>query len=99
MTNATVCEQGSDCLKEAKCPANDTLRLTRNYKCPDQEPYDNGKECAGGARLCHDGLCSRSLCSKYGLTPCECKKREEKCQVCCKVGDVCLSADKTEQVD
>ena len=96
--NEAVCESGNGCLKDAKCPGFTTIYNTKQYKCPQQVPRDDGTECDEGSRVCNNGLCTGSICSKHSLIPCECKDVEEECHACCMDGDVCRSAYKIEAV-
>jgi hypothetical protein len=58
----------------------------------------DGTECEGGALLCHNGLCTKSICTKYALKPCECKDMKEECHACCIDDGVCRSAYKIDEV-
>ncbi|XP_028407734.1 disintegrin and metalloproteinase domain-containing protein 10-like [Dendronephthya gigantea] len=95
-----ICGRGSDCLKESRCPSlsERTAKSITGYKCPSQEFRPVDTECEGGALLCHKGLCSKSICTKYNLKPCECKKRKEECHACCIENGVCRSAYKIDKM-
>ena len=96
----TICEFGNDCIESTKCPSSQE-RIKNNiihYKCPSPKFRPNGTECQGGALLCHNGLCSKSVCTKYDLKPCECKNKKEECHACCIDNGVCRSAYKIEKV-
>ena len=96
----TICQKGNDCTKDTKCPSlkERTEKNIKDYRCPSAEFRPNGTECVGGALLCHNGLCSRSICTKFGLTPCECKNRKEECNACCIDNGACRSAYKIDKV-
>ncbi len=98
----TICERGNDCLKDSRCPSEQERKDQdiKHYTCPDRKFLPNGTECEGGALLCHNGLCAKSICTKHSLKPCECKDGKEECHACCIDNDnVCRSAYKIEKVN
>ena len=96
----TICEYGNDCLEDAKCPSlqERNTKGIKHFTCPDRKFLPDGTECEGGALLCHKGLCSRSICTKHALKPCECKDVKEECHACCIENGVCRSAYKIDKM-
>ena len=39
--------------------------------------------CNNGINLCHDGVCSGSICLVMGFLDCECTVELQQCHVCC----------------
>ena len=96
----TICKDGNDCFELARCPSAQERRnkAITNYTCPNPKMRPDGTECEGGALLCHNGLCTKSICTKYALKPCECKDMKEECHACCIDDGVCRSAYKIDEV-
>lgn len=99
MDNQPVCEKGNDCLKDSKCPSYSQLQSSLDYSCPSQKHRDDDTACEGGALLCSKGRCSKSICTRYKLKPCECKARDEECHACCIDGEECRSAYKIKEME
>ncbi|KAM9330594.1 disintegrin and metalloproteinase domain-containing protein 10-like [Gastrophryne carolinensis] len=82
--------KGEQCRDEAECTYGNYC-LGDTAKCPNPAPKDNYTLCRYGTRICLNGMCSQSVCVKFGLEQCDCNTDNlyEKCQLCCqKPGDV-----------
>lgn len=76
------CREVSDCAKEGTCNGATAL-------CPASEPKENFTSCHSDTQVCLNGVCSGSICAKYGLEVCTCASQNgqdeaaELCHVCC----------------
>uniref|UniRef100_A0A8C4GYT3 Disintegrin and metalloproteinase domain-containing protein 10 n=1 Tax=Dicentrarchus labrax TaxID=13489 RepID=A0A8C4GYT3_DICLA len=76
------CRVESECAQEGKCNGATAL-------CPTSEPKPNHTSCHSETQVCLNGVCSGSICEKYGLEVCTCASEEGKdeaaelCHVCC----------------
>uniref|UniRef100_UPI0037E70891 disintegrin and metalloproteinase domain-containing protein 10 n=1 Tax=Semicossyphus pulcher TaxID=241346 RepID=UPI0037E70891 len=76
------CRLESECAEEGMCNGATAL-------CPASEPKTNFTSCHSETQVCLNGVCSGSICAKYGLEVCTCAIQEgqdeaaELCHVCC----------------
>ncbi|XP_073320343.1 disintegrin and metalloproteinase domain-containing protein 10 [Pagrus major] len=79
------CRPESECAREGKCNGATAL-------CPTSEPKQNFTSCHSETQVCLNGLCTGSICEKYGLEMCTCASKDGKdgtdeaaelCHVCC----------------
>uniref|UniRef100_A0A667Y7H4 Disintegrin and metalloproteinase domain-containing protein 10 n=1 Tax=Myripristis murdjan TaxID=586833 RepID=A0A667Y7H4_9TELE len=76
------CRPESECAHEGVCNGATAL-------CPASEPKANFTSCHGETQVCLNGVCSGSICEKYGLEVCTCASQDGKdeaaelCHVCC----------------
>lgn len=84
-----ICRQGDECAFSARCR---NLRGFDNYQCPARVKKGDFKPCATESQVCVDGLCSNSVCRRYGLGECQCSEKEVQCHVCCMFLDKCVAA-------
>ncbi|XP_054468570.1 disintegrin and metalloproteinase domain-containing protein 10 [Anoplopoma fimbria] len=76
------CRLESECAQDGKCNGATAL-------CPASEPKANFTSCHAETQVCLNGVCSGSICEKYGLEVCTCASQEGKdeaaelCHVCC----------------
>ncbi|XP_056267898.1 disintegrin and metalloproteinase domain-containing protein 10 [Pseudoliparis swirei] len=76
------CRQESECAHDGRCNG-------ATAQCPTSEPKANFTSCHAETQVCMDGVCSGSICEKYGLDVCTCASKDEKdeaaelCHVCC----------------
>ncbi|XP_035992257.1 disintegrin and metalloproteinase domain-containing protein 10 [Fundulus heteroclitus] len=76
------CRPESDCAFEGSCNGMTAI-------CPTSAPKPNLTSCHGDSQVCISGVCSGSICKKYGLEVCTCAIPEGKdeaaelCHVCC----------------
>ncbi|XP_076147648.1 disintegrin and metalloproteinase domain-containing protein 10 [Alosa pseudoharengus] len=76
------CRNDSECAHQGNCNG-----LTA--QCPASAPKANFTICHSETQVCINGVCSGSICSKYGLDVCTCASKEGKdemaelCHVCC----------------
>ncbi|XP_054626193.1 disintegrin and metalloproteinase domain-containing protein 10 [Dunckerocampus dactyliophorus] len=75
------CSEETDCTKEGMCSGT-------TASCLPAEPKENMTDCNGGTQVCLSGVCSGSICNKYGLEGCTCAssgkdEAAELCHVCC----------------
>ncbi|XP_040923152.1 disintegrin and metalloproteinase domain-containing protein 10 [Toxotes jaculatrix] len=76
------CRNESDCAKEGTCNGATAL-------CPTSEPKENYTTCRSETQVCINGVCSGSICERYGLEVCTCASEDGKdesaelCHVCC----------------
>lgn len=80
-----VCMPELECSQVATCPGNTS-------SCPDPTPKKNFLECNRNSSLCMNGSCSLSVCVKFGLEACFCKKKEDQCKICCLYEGKCQAA-------
>uniref|UniRef100_A0A672GHP2 Disintegrin and metalloproteinase domain-containing protein 10 n=1 Tax=Salarias fasciatus TaxID=181472 RepID=A0A672GHP2_SALFA len=77
-----MCRVESDCALEGRCNG-------ATAQCPSSEPKENLTLCHEDTQVCLNGVCSGSICVKYGLEVCTCASQEgqdeaaELCHVCC----------------
>jgi hypothetical protein len=50
------------------------------------------KPCEAESQVCLDGICSNSVCRRYGLTECQCSETKYQCYVCCNFLNRCEPA-------
>ncbi|KAK7913093.1 hypothetical protein WMY93_013304 [Mugilogobius chulae] len=80
-TNAR-CRAESECANEGMCNGATAL-------CPSSAPKENFTTCNSETQVCLSGICSGSICEKYGLEMCTCASQDGKdeaaelCHVCC----------------
>ncbi|XP_015247315.1 PREDICTED: disintegrin and metalloproteinase domain-containing protein 10 [Cyprinodon variegatus] len=76
------CRPASECALEGFCNGRTAL-------CPASEAKKNLTSCHADTQVCHNGICSGSICEKYGLEVCTCVSKDDKdeaaelCHVCC----------------
>ncbi|KAM8895035.1 disintegrin and metalloproteinase domain-containing protein 10 [Spinachia spinachia] len=76
------CRAESECAQEGRCNG-------ATAQCPTSEPKANFTSCHSETQVCLNGVCSGSICEKYGLEVCTCASQEGKdeaaelCHVCC----------------
>ncbi|CAL1604080.1 unnamed protein product [Knipowitschia caucasica] len=76
------CREDSECAKEGMCNGATAL-------CPASEPKTNFTSCNSDTQVCLNGVCSGSICEKYGQEMCTCASQDgqdeaaELCHVCC----------------
>ncbi|CAJ1049197.1 disintegrin and metalloproteinase domain-containing protein 10 [Xyrichtys novacula] len=76
------CRVESECAKESLCNGV-------TDQCPASEPKENFTSCNLETQVCLNGVCSGSICAKYGLEVCTCASQNGKneavelCHVCC----------------
>lgn len=76
------CREDSDCAEEGMCDG-----ATAN--CPASEPKSNFTLCNSDSQVCLNGVCSGSICERFGLKMCTCASQDGKdeaaelCHVCC----------------
>ncbi|KAL3065454.1 hypothetical protein OYC64_015596 [Pagothenia borchgrevinki] len=76
------CRAESECAQQGTCNGATPL-------CPSSEPKANFTSCHSETQVCLNGVCSGSICEKYGLEVCTCAMEESKdeaaelCHVCC----------------
>lgn len=76
------CRLESECAQEGMCNGATPL-------CPASEPKANFTMCNTETQVCLNGICSGSICEKYGLEMCTCVSQDstdeaaELCHVCC----------------
>ncbi|XP_062417754.1 disintegrin and metalloproteinase domain-containing protein 10 isoform X2 [Pungitius pungitius] len=76
------CRVESECAQEGRCNG-------ATAQCPTSEPKANFTSCHRETQVCLNGVCSGSICEKYGLEVCTCASQEgqdeaaELCHVCC----------------
>ena len=83
------CRPGDECAFAARCR---NLRGFANYQCPGRVKKGNYKPCATESQVCLDGICSNSVCRRYGLTECQCSNTKFQCYVCCNFLNRCEPA-------
>ncbi|XP_072236638.1 disintegrin and metalloproteinase domain-containing protein 10 [Leuresthes tenuis] len=77
-----ICRPESECALDGLCNGLTAL-------CPTSEPKENLTSCHSETQVCLNGVCSGSICEKYGLEVCTCVSQDEKdeaaelCHVCC----------------
>ncbi|XP_037652175.1 disintegrin and metalloproteinase domain-containing protein 10 [Sebastes umbrosus] len=77
-----LCREDSECAERGMCNGNTAL-------CPSSEPKANFTSCHSETQVCLNGVCSGSICEKYGLEVCTCASENsedeaaELCHVCC----------------
>ncbi|XP_034413347.1 disintegrin and metalloproteinase domain-containing protein 10 isoform X2 [Cyclopterus lumpus] len=77
-----------DCREESEC-AHDGRCNGATAQCPTSEPKANFTSCHAETQVCMNGVCSGSICEKYGLEVCTCASEDGKdeaaelCHVCC----------------
>ncbi|XP_069505755.1 disintegrin and metalloproteinase domain-containing protein 10-like isoform X2 [Ambystoma mexicanum] len=76
--------QGAPCQKESEC-AFESYCTGASAKCLKPSSKPNYTVCHLETKICMNGLCMQSLCTKYGLEKCDCETSSmyEKCQLCC----------------
>ena len=84
-----TCRPGDECAFAARCR---NLRGFENYQCPGRVKKGNYKPCATESQVCLDGICSNSVCRRYGLTECQCSDTKYQCYVCCNFLNRCEPA-------
>ena len=78
-TEVRECRPATECGRPAMCDAV-------SVECPEPVPLADGTPCAGGVRVCSDGLCVGSRCELYGWVDCQCVGSEDElCQLCCMI--------------
>ncbi|XP_022056523.1 disintegrin and metalloproteinase domain-containing protein 10 [Acanthochromis polyacanthus] len=76
------CRLESECAQEGRCNGATAL-------CPTSMPKANFTSCHAETQVCLNGVCSGSICEKYGLEVCTCASQNGKdeaaelCHVCC----------------
>uniref|UniRef100_A0AAQ5ZKB0 Disintegrin and metalloproteinase domain-containing protein 10 n=1 Tax=Amphiprion ocellaris TaxID=80972 RepID=A0AAQ5ZKB0_AMPOC len=76
------CRVESECAQEGRCNGATAL-------CPTSAPKENFTSCHAETQVCLNGVCSGSICEKYGLEVCTCASQDGKdeaaelCHVCC----------------
>uniref|UniRef100_A0A672Q971 Disintegrin and metalloproteinase domain-containing protein 10 n=1 Tax=Sinocyclocheilus grahami TaxID=75366 RepID=A0A672Q971_SINGR len=75
------CREVSECALQGMCNGN-------SAQCPTSTPKENFTSCHSNTQVCLNGVCSGSICQKYGLDVCTCATEEGKddtelCHVCC----------------
>ncbi|KAG7230478.1 hypothetical protein INR49_024587 [Caranx melampygus] len=76
------CRPESECAFQGACNG-------ATAQCPTSAPKENFTSCHAETQVCINGVCSGSICSKYGLEVCTCASEEGKdeaaelCHVCC----------------
>uniref|UniRef100_A0AAY4DMV3 Disintegrin and metalloproteinase domain-containing protein 10 n=1 Tax=Denticeps clupeoides TaxID=299321 RepID=A0AAY4DMV3_9TELE len=81
-SSSEKCRDDSECAYEGKCNG-----LTA--QCPTSEPKANFTSCHSDTQVCLNGVCTGSICAKYGLDVCTCASTDAKdesaelCHVCC----------------
>ncbi|XP_061599533.1 disintegrin and metalloproteinase domain-containing protein 10 [Cololabis saira] len=76
------CRKESECALEGQCNGLTAL-------CPASEPKENLTSCHSETQVCLNGVCSGSICEKYGLGVCTCASESGKdeaaelCHLCC----------------
>ncbi|KAM5194678.1 disintegrin and metalloproteinase domain-containing protein 10-like isoform 2-T2 [Mantella aurantiaca] len=86
----TLKPKGDRCRDEAECTFEDFC-TGESPKCPNPTAKENYTLCNYRTRICLNGVCSQSVCVKFGLEQCDCTTENmyEKCQLCCqRPGDV-----------
>ncbi|XP_069073419.1 disintegrin and metalloproteinase domain-containing protein 10-like [Pleurodeles waltl] len=75
-----LCQKEGECTYESFCTGADA-------KCSKPPPKGNYTECHLGTKICMNGMCLYSLCSKYGLEKCDCESSSmyDKCHLCCQL--------------
>uniref|UniRef100_A0A7N6AV78 Disintegrin and metalloproteinase domain-containing protein 10 n=1 Tax=Anabas testudineus TaxID=64144 RepID=A0A7N6AV78_ANATE len=79
---AERCRPDSECAREGMCNGATAL-------CPASEPKANFTSCHAETQVCLNGVCSGSICEKYGLEVCTCSSQDNKdeaaelCHMCC----------------
>ncbi|XP_072263072.1 disintegrin and metalloproteinase domain-containing protein 10-like [Pyxicephalus adspersus] len=87
-----LCElkpKGERCREETEC-SFENFCTGESAKCPNSTAKENYTLCHYGTRICLNGVCSQSVCVKFGLEQCDCTTENmyEKCHLCCqKPGD------------
>ncbi|XP_068430548.1 disintegrin and metalloproteinase domain-containing protein 10 isoform X2 [Clinocottus analis] len=77
-----ACRLESECAQEGRCNG-------ATAQCPTSEPKANFTSCHAETQVCLNGVCSGSICEKYGLEVCTCASEDGKdeaaelCHVCC----------------
>ena len=84
-----VCRPKTECAHAARCR---NLRGFTNYQCPGRVKKGDFKPCATESQVCVDGICSNSVCRRYGLTECQCSQTKYQCYVCCNFLNKCVPA-------
>uniref|UniRef100_A0A8C9ZQ23 Disintegrin and metalloproteinase domain-containing protein 10 n=1 Tax=Sander lucioperca TaxID=283035 RepID=A0A8C9ZQ23_SANLU len=69
--NESPCRLESECAQEGKCNGATAL-------CPASEPKANFTSCHSETQVCLNGVCSGSICEKYGMEVCTCASQEGK---------------------
>ncbi|XP_076011839.1 disintegrin and metalloproteinase domain-containing protein 10 [Genypterus blacodes] len=76
------CRLVSECADEGRCNG-------ATAQCPTSEPKANLTTCHKDTQVCIEGLCTGSICVKFGLEVCTCASEDGKdeaaelCHVCC----------------
>ncbi|XP_031413734.1 disintegrin and metalloproteinase domain-containing protein 10 [Clupea harengus] len=82
MGGSAKCRNDSECAFQGNCNG-------MTAQCPSSKPKENYTICHSETQVCLSGVCSGSICSKYGLDVCTCASKEGKdemaelCHVCC----------------
>ncbi|KAM3939980.1 disintegrin and metalloproteinase domain-containing protein 10-like [Leptodactylus fuscus] len=92
--NGELCREEAECTFKSLCTGKTSI-------CPTSTPKSNYTLCNIGTRICLNGMCRQSICTKYGLEQCDCDAQSlyTKCQLCCqRPGDVssCRSTKSSE---
>lgn len=80
--SSASCRQESECAQKGNCNG-------ATAQCPASEPKANFTSCNSDTQVCLNGVCSGSICEKYGLEMCTCASQDgqdeaaELCHVCC----------------
>ena len=90
-----LCRPGDECAHPSRCR---NLRGFDNYQCPGRGKKWDFKPCATQSQVCIDGICSNSVCRRYGLTECQCSSKKYECYVCCNFLGRCVPALNIPQV-
>ncbi|XP_059386030.1 disintegrin and metalloproteinase domain-containing protein 10 isoform X1 [Carassius carassius] len=75
------CREDSECALQGMCNGI-------SAQCPTSTPKANFTSCHSNTQVCLNGVCSGSICQKFGLEVCTCATEEGKddtelCHVCC----------------
>ncbi|XP_029001183.1 disintegrin and metalloproteinase domain-containing protein 10 isoform X2 [Betta splendens] len=86
--DCTFVAQNEKCRKESEC-ANQGVCNGATALCPASQPKENFTSCNAATQVCLNGVCSGSICEKYGLVVCTCASQDGKdeaaelCHMCC----------------
>ncbi|XP_048833364.1 disintegrin and metalloproteinase domain-containing protein 10 isoform X1 [Brienomyrus brachyistius] len=73
-----TCEEASECRLQTRCSGAAAA-------CPAATGRLDMTPCGLGTRVCQQGECSQSLCTKHGMEQCDCPadSMSERCYMCC----------------
>lgn len=74
----------STCHSESECRFPSSCDGLQSF-CPSLAPKPDGTLCEDGTKMCQNGQCSASICTKFNMVECHPRDPEHSCEVHCQV--------------